>query len=138
MMPGMTNHPGRRRDDEEPSAAAPAELAAEVPAVAEMASEMAAAPPPQVPPGFSPNGGKTPMTALVEQLPQMLFNAVAQALSSVQVRTAPLKCATCTLARAAWFGQHAAEIATAEAAYRAAWDALPEGDPRRGLIRAVS
>lgn len=141
----MTNHPHRAHDDEEPSAAAAEELAAEVPAVAEHAAEMAAQPPQQVPPGFSPNGHPTPaaqalqaLTAALERLPQMLFQAVAQALSSVQVTVKQPPCGTCYVTRAAWFAQHAAELAQVEAAYRAAVETLPEGDPRRGLIQAVS
>ena len=55
----MTNHPGRKRgDDAEPQGTE--ELAATVPAVQEMADEMAAQLPPQhsngVPPGLKPSG----------------------------------------------------------------------------------
>ena len=143
----MTNHPHRAHDDEEPSAAATGELAAEVPAVKELADEMAAQPAQQVPPGFSPNGHPTPaaqalqaLTAALEQLPQMLFQAVAMALQQVpvQVTVKPGPCGTCFTARAGWFAAHAADLAKAEAAYNAAVSELPEGDPRRGLIRGVS
>jgi len=135
MIPGMTNHPGRAHGDDEKPASAE-ELAASVPAVQEMATELAAQPP--VPPGFSPNGGKTAMMTLVEQLPQMLFQAVAQALSSVQVTVKPLPCATCWLARISWFREHSREIAEADAVYKAAVEQIPEGDPRRGMIQPLS
>lgn len=136
----MTNHPRRAHDDEEPSAAATGDLAAEVPAVAEMAGEMAAAPPPPpVPAGFSPNGHPTPaaqalqaLTTTLERLPQMLFQAVAQALSSVQVTVKQPPCGTCYVTRAAWFAQHAAELAQVEAAYRAAVETLPKATPGAG------
>jgi hypothetical protein len=138
----VTNHPRRQRGDDAPSAAG--DLAAEVPAVKELSDEMAAQPPQQVPPGFGANG-RTPsaqalraVAAALEQLPQQLFQAVVQALSQVQVSVKPLPCATCMLARYTWFSMHARELAEAEAAYKAAVEALPGDDPRRGLIQALS
>jgi len=147
MIRAMTNHPRRAHDDEEPSVAATGELAAEVPAVKELSDEMAAPPAPQVPPGFSPNGHPTPaaqalqaLTAALEQLPQMLFGAVVQALQQVpvQVIVKPGPCGTCFTARAGWFAAHAADLAKAEAAYNAAVSELAPDDPRRGLIRGLS
>jgi hypothetical protein len=151
----VTNHPGRQRGDDEPSAAD--ELAAEVPAVRELADEMAAQPqPPQVPPGFSPNGGKTPLMALTEQLPQMLADAFGQALTEqlpqmlsnavaaalqqvpVQVIVKPGPCGTCFTARVGWFDAHPAEIEKAQAAYVAAVSGLAPDDPQRGMIQALS
>jgi hypothetical protein len=131
----MTNHPGRKRgDDEEPAAA---EEMAAMPAVQEFAAEMAAQLPPQAPPGLSPNG-HGPTARLMEALPQMLFQAVTQALSSVQVRTAPLKCLTCVTARLAWGARYEAEINAAQAAYVTAMSELTPDDPRRGLLQPLA
>jgi hypothetical protein len=117
------------------------DLAAEVPAVKELADEMAAQPPQQVPPGFSPNGH--PATAkvveqLIGQLPQMLFQAVAAALSQVQVTVKPGPCGTCFTTRVSWFTVHSAEIARAEAAYQAALSELAPDDPQRAMIQPLS
>lgn len=132
----MTNHPRRERDEDgKPEPAQ--ELAASVPAVQELADEISARPP--VPPGFSPNG-HTPTRTLIEQLPQMLFQAVAAALQQVpvQVVVKPGPCGTCFTARVGWFTGHSAEIARAEAAYQAALSELAPDDPQRGLIEPLS
>jgi hypothetical protein len=119
----MTNHPGRRRgDDEEPQGAE--ELAAAVPAVQEMADELAA----QVPPGHTPNGvppGLKPDRALLaaqavaqalgEHLPNMLFQAMSAALS--QAPAPPQRmCATCIVQRIAWENAHRTAMDAAIAA----------------------
>lgn len=76
--------------------------------------------PGQVPPGFSPNGGKTAVAALIEQLPQMLFQAVAAAFQQVPVTVRPLRCATCVLEQQQWGHRYSAEVAAAQAALQAA------------------
>ncbi|HLK72258.1 MAG TPA: hypothetical protein VKU77_01280 [Streptosporangiaceae bacterium] len=87
--------------------------------------------PGQVPPGFSPNGGVTPMAALVQQLPQMLFSAVAAALQQVPVTVRPLQCARCITAQMQWAAVHVAAVRKADEDMRAAaaaQDRLPPED----------
>jgi len=111
----MTDNPGRRRGDDEE---------------ARSAEEAPAGLPPQLPAAFSPNG-RTPTATLIEQLPQMLFQAFAQALSQVQARTAPGWCGPCAARRMTWMARHGAEIAEAEAlvaAAQAVQAALPPED----------
>jgi hypothetical protein len=120
----MTNHPGRRRGDDEEHSPAD-ELAADVPAVQEMADEMAA----QMPPGHTPNGvpsglkadpavlaAKAVAQTLGEHLPNMLFQAFAAALSQIQVQTAQHMCATCIVDRIRWENAHRPEMEAAIAA----------------------
>lgn len=81
----------------------------------------------QMPPGFSPNGHPGPMTAAVQQvtaalqqLPQMLFQAAAAALAQQQVTVKHLYCATCLTERLKWASAHTAEMRAADVAWRAA------------------
>lgn len=109
----MTNHPRRERDgDEEPAGIE--ELAASVPAVQELADELAAHLPPQVPPGFSSNG-HTPTARLIEQLPQMLAQAFAHVLTQIPVKAITLQhiCSGCFAVRVAWEQAHEAELTAA-------------------------
>lgn len=83
-------------------------------------------PPGQLPPGFSPNGHASPsaqavqaLAGMISQLPQMLYNAVGQALQA-PVTVKQLTCATCRLERLKWGAQHGAAIQAAETAYQAA------------------
>lgn len=94
----MTNHPHRQRGED----AAPDSD----PPVTEM------------PPGFSLNGGRTPMAALAGQLPQMLFQAMSAALRQVPAKQLP--CAQCYLEQLKWGAVHAADVARAEEAFQAA------------------
>ena len=88
----------------------------------------------QLPPGFSPNGHPTAaqavqaMTAVLEQLPRMLYAAVAQAIQS-PVTVRQLHCATCRLARLEWGSRHGAEFAQAEGAYQAALAEMAQKAP---------
>jgi hypothetical protein len=129
----MTNHPGRRRGDDEERTPAE-ELAAEVPAVAEMADAIAA----QMPPGHTPNGvppglradaakiiGQSAAAAMAEVIPQALFSALTAALSQVPVQVQRPLCATCIIQRIAWENTHRAAMDKAIAL--AAQTAVPGG-----------
>lgn len=80
------------------------------------------------PAAFTPNG-HTPVAVLIQQLPQMLAQAVAAALGQVPVTTKKLPCATCMLARLQWTAGHAAEIAAAEEKLKAAAAEMEAKDP---------
>jgi hypothetical protein len=121
MIPRMTNHPG----GEEPQDIQ--ELAASVPAVQELADEMAAKLPPQhsngVPPGLVKQdpvilAAKAVAQALGEHLPNMLFQAFTAALSqtAVQAVTQQHLCSACIIERIRWEGAHRAEMEAAVAA----------------------
>lgn len=116
----MSNHPHQRpRRDDGPADSVPA------------------AP---LPPGFSPNGhgtqaaqiGNAVGQVLAEQLPRILFGAVAAALQQVlpqcPVTVKPLHCATCMLERLRWAAAHGTEFRAADEAWRAAV-AEQEGKP---------
>jgi hypothetical protein len=81
--------------------------------------------------------GQAVAAALAEVLPGMLMNAFGQVLSSVQVRTAPLKCSTCFVIQARWAQQHAAEIQAASQAMVQALAPLAPDDPRRGQVSVL-
>jgi len=131
MICRMTNHPGRRRgDDEEPQS------------VQEMAGEMDA----QMPPGHTPNGvpaglkpdpvtlaAKAVAQTLGEHLPNMIFQAMAAALSQVQVTTQQHLCATCIIARIGWENSHRADMEAAMMAAAEAAGAEP-GSPQAGQL----
>jgi hypothetical protein len=140
----MTNHPGRKRGDDEEQSPADA-LAADVPAVQEMADEMAAA---QMPPGHTPNGvppglkpdpvilaAKAVAQALGEHLPNTLFQAMTAALSQVPVQaiTQQHMCATCIIQRIAWEGAHKSAMDKAIAAAAAAAGIEP-GSPETARL----
>jgi hypothetical protein len=92
--------------------------------------------PQQIPPALAQNG-HTPsqiMIALLEQMPQMLFNAMTAALERATVCTAGYKCADCVAARWAWAAAHKTQTEAAYAAYMQAMTelaALPGDGPRR-------
>jgi hypothetical protein len=122
----MTNHPGRKRgDDEDPKGTE--ELAAAVPAVQEMADELAAQTPPRghtangVPPGLQkPDpavlAARAVAQTLGEHLPNMLFQAMTAALSQAAVTVQRPPCATCIIERIVWENAHRAEMEAAIAA----------------------
>ena len=124
----MASEPQPGEDDGEQPPQGIEEILLESPEIRQLAAEMnekLGAPAP-VPPGFSPNGGKTHMVMLLEQLPQMLFQAVAQALQQVPAQR--FKCDTCVALRIAWVTTHQAELQAANEAMAG----LPPGDPRQG------
>jgi hypothetical protein len=84
-----------------------------------------------VPAAFTSNGhGPAARTAAaLEALPQMLYQAVATALSQVPVTTRHLPCTTCVLARLTWASDHSAEITAAEGALKAAAAEQEAKDP---------
>lgn len=97
-------------------------------------------PPPQIPPAFDKNGHgpSAKLAELMEQLPQMLVNAVASAmdhvLRQVPVRTTGYKCAECVTGRFLWVAEHKTETDAAYAAYVRVMQelsALEDGDPRK-------
>lgn len=142
----MTNHPHRRHDENEPTVEELAAEALQPPETAVIPPQGSAEVPAHtgngVPPGLRPNAAKLIGQAVAETLgqvlPQILFNAFVQALSSVQVTTKPLHCATCFVARVGWFAQHAAEVEAARAAMEAAAAELDPADPRRGMLNPVA
>jgi hypothetical protein len=85
-----------------------------------MSDEMPA--PGTVPPGFTHNGNgpMERMAAALEQLPQMLYQALSAALQQTQVTTRRLPCTTCVMARLKWASDHSAAITAAEEALKAA------------------
>lgn len=143
----MTNHPGRKRGDDEEAHGAE-ELAAAVPAVQEMADEMHA----QMPPGSTPNGvppglkqdpvilaAKAVAQALGEHLPNMLFQAMTAALSQsvVQAATQQHLCSACLIERIRWEGAHRAEMEAAMTAAAAASPEVPQPDLTPHLPEAL-
>jgi hypothetical protein len=149
MMPGMTNHPGRRRgDDDEPSIE---EMVAEAvePLAAEMREKLEAQDRPRlgpagvpahtangVPPGLKPDpvilAAKAVAQALGEHLPQMLFQAVAAALSQVPVQVTAQRppCGPCIVQRIAWENAHKAAM---DKAIAAASEAVTAQNPQPDL-----
>lgn len=144
----MTNHPGRRRgDDDEPSIEDMMAEAAE-PLAAEMREKLEAEGriPPQESPGMAahtPNGvppglradaakiiGQSAAAAMAEALPQALFSALTAALSQVPVQVQRPLCATCIIQRIAWENVHKAAMDKAIAV--AAETAAP-GNPQPDL-----
>lgn len=84
----------------------------------------------QLPPGLSPNGHPTPTAQLMQQLPQMLAQAMAAILGQIPVTVKQLFCATCVLERLKWGSAHAAEMTRAEEAFRAAAAAMEARAPQ--------
>ena len=111
----MTNHPNRKRDENEPS------IEALDPAAVPLHTGNGAAP------GLAPNAakiiGQTIADALSETLPPML----AQALSAA---ARPEYCATCLTERLNWEFAHEADLKAAIGQMQVAAQAFTPGDPR--------
>lgn len=96
--------------------------------------------PQQVPPAFTPNGHSASQiaVALMQQMPQMLTDALASVLSQVPVHTtgSRYRCAGCVMGRLQWITAHRHEADTANAAYAKAMAeaaAAPDDDPRKHI-----
>lgn len=96
--------------------------------------------PQEIPPAFTPNGHSPSQTALalMQQMPQLLANALASVFQQVPVRTDAQRigCTRCVMNRLAWFAAHGRELEAADKAYReaaAAQAELAEDDPRRSV-----
>jgi hypothetical protein len=153
----MTNHPGRKRGDDEDQSPADA-LAADVPAVQEMADELAAQMPPGhtpngVPPGLKPNAakvigetvaaslGQVLPDALCRLLPPLLYDAFATALSQVPVQAVTpqhFKCATCVTLRGQWGVKYDAELKAAQTAMAALLAQMAPDDLRRAQLNLLA
>jgi hypothetical protein len=72
-------------------------------------------------------------------LPQMLFDAVASALSQVPIRTVPqqLYCGPCFTRRLNWERAHEADLKAAIEAMRAAAGDMAPDDPRRAQLNPL-
>jgi hypothetical protein len=98
-MARMTNDPNRKRDDDEPAAGTPGTAGISPAGVAAHTSN-------GVPPGLKPDpvilAAKAVAQALGEHLPDMLFQAMAAALSQVALTAQRPPCATCIIERIRW------------------------------------
>lgn len=127
----MTNHPGRKRGDDE-------ELSAE--AIEPSAAETVQAHTPNgVPPGLKQDpavlAAKAVAQTLGEHLPNMLFQAMAAALSQavVQAVTQQHMCSACIIERIRWENAHRAEMDAAMTATAQAAGVEP-GSPEAGRL----
>jgi hypothetical protein len=145
----MTNHPNRKRDENEPSIEEIAAGAAE-PLATEMREKLAlerGSIPPQgsaTVPAHTPNGlkpdpavlaAKAVAQTLGEHLPNMLYQALTAALSQVPVQTVSQQhmCATCIIGRIQWENTHRAEMEQAMTAAAEAAGVVPHS-PEAGRI----
>ncbi len=123
----MTNHPGRKRDDDKPTIQEPAPGDIPPAGSAEVPAHTANG----VPPGLQVNAARLIGRSVAEALSDMLPSMLAQAVDSV---TPQYHCATCLTGRLNWEIVHAEDLKASIDQMNIAAQAMQPDDPRRDQL----